>query len=204
MAVTLPANPLAAPAVPEEPVWRLSVDDYHEMIRHGILADGAPVELLEGWLILKMSKSPLHSAVTEYLRLGLEAIVPAAFFVRTQEPVTSDDSEPEPDVMIVRGDREDFITRHPRSPEVALVAELADTSLRRDRSLKLRLYARAGIPSYWIVNLIDRRVEVYTAPTGPVESPGYAGRRDYAEADTLPLTLDGQEIGALRVSDLLP
>ncbi|HEU4753780.1 MAG TPA: Uma2 family endonuclease, partial [Armatimonadota bacterium] len=166
--------------------------------------DGDPVELLEGWLILKMSKSPLHSAVADLLRLALEAAVPAGFFVRTQEPVTTADSEPEPDGVVIRGDRRDFLTRHPGPGEIALVVEVADTSLRRDHSLKLRVYARAGIPTYWIVNLVDRRVEVYTAPGGPGEDPGYTDRRDYSQAEAIPLTLDAETTRSIPVTHLLP
>ena len=82
--------------------------------------------------------------------------------------------------------------------------EVADSTLRRDRVLKKRLYARAGIPVYVIINLPERQIELYTEPSGPADAPDYQLRRDYGPADTLPLLLDGREIGSLAVSELLP
>src|SRR6266404_3463044 len=91
-------------AVPTDVVWRFSVDQYHTMIRMGILTEDDPVELLEGWLIVKMSKSPKHRVATRLIRQALEHSVPPGWYVDSQEPLTTADSEPEPDVMIVRGE----------------------------------------------------------------------------------------------------
>ena len=85
---------------PNDLIWRLSVEQYHEMIRGGILTSDDPVELLEGWLIYKMPKSPRHSVTTQLTRRALEAVAPAGWYVDTQEPVTLGDSEPELDVMV--------------------------------------------------------------------------------------------------------
>ncbi len=81
---------------------------------------------------------------------------------------------------------------------------MADATLRRDRTLKLRIYARASVPVYWIVNLIDRQIEVYTDPTGPAEQPSYGQHRDYGPADDAPLVLDGREVGRVAVREVLP
>jgi len=84
------------------------------------------------------------------------------------------------------------------------VMEVADTSLDQDRGTKKRIYAEAGIVIYWIVNLVDRHVEVYTDPTGPADVPDYRHRRDYDPAEEIPLVLDGAEAGRLPVHELLP
>ena len=123
---------------------------------------------------------------------------------RFQLPVGIGTSEPEPDAAVVRGNTRTFAERHPQSAEIALIIEISDTTLRGDREVKGPIYARAGIPIYWIVNLPEAKIEVYTEPSGPTETPGYAVRRDYAPDDSLPLILDGVTLAHLPVSDLLP
>ena len=85
-----------------------------------------------------------------------------------------------------------------------MVVEVADASLDRDRSIKKQVYARAGIPVYWIVNLQERRIEVYTDPSGPVEVPDYRQHKDYAAGSEVPLMIEGREAGRIPVAALLP
>jgi Uma2 family endonuclease len=191
-------------AVPRDLVWRLSVAQYHAMIRLGILTADDPVELLEGWLIPKMPKNPLHRATTRLIREALERVIPSGWYVDTQEPITTPDSEPEPDAVIVRGDTRQYLDRHPGPEDVALVVEVADTTLQRDRELKKRLYAHAGIAVYWLVNLSERQLEVYTEPSGPEGESAYASQRIYQLSDRVPLTIEGTEIGRLSLQELLP
>jgi Uma2 family endonuclease len=87
---------------------------------------------------------------------------------------------------------------------VVLVGEVADVSLDRDRGIKKRIYARAGIAVYWIVNLVDSIIEVYTLPSGPTEIPDYGNRQDFGIADAVPVILDGVEVGRIAVKDVLP
>lgn len=204
--ITRPVPPFVSKsaAVPIELIWRLSVDQYHEMVRAGILTDDDPVELLEGWLVTRMPKNPAHRVTTRLTQRALERIVPAGWYVDTQEPITTDDSEPEPDVVVVRGDTRQYLDRHPGPQDVALVVEVADTTLQRDRTLKKRIYAFAAIPVYWIVNLSENQFEVYTDPSGPAESPDYRGRRDYGPSDEVPVIIEGREVGRLAVQELLP
>lgn len=195
------------PASPEPaawPIFRLSVEQFHEMINHGILTEDDPVELLEGILVQKMPKKPGHSGATRKAREKLKSAVPLGWFADSQEPITMDDSEPEPDLAVIRGNPSDYIKRHPNPQEVGMIGEIADASLARDRGSKKRLYARAKIPVYWIINLIDRIVEVYTEPTGSGDKPDYRGRREYAEDAKVPLVLDGIEVAQIAVTDLLP
>src|SRR5262249_39249953 len=124
-------------------LFRLSVAQYHRMIDDGILTEDDPVELIEGCLVTKMPKKPLHSVVTHALRETLKSLVPPGWFVGSQEPVTTDSSEPEPDVAVVRGRVHDYREQHPGPADLALVAEVADTTLRSARGFKKRAYARA-------------------------------------------------------------
>jgi Uma2 family endonuclease len=199
-----PPPTAADAAVPTEPIYRLSVAQYHAMADHGILDEDDPVELLEGWLVQKMTKHRPHSLVTRRARRALERLIPAGWYVDSQEPLTLSDSEPEPDVRVAREEVADNAERHPGPQEVGLVVEVADTTLRRDRGTKKRVYARAGIPVYWIANLVESRFEIYTDPTGPAKQPDYRQRQEYGPGEEIPVVLDGEEVGRLSVRDLLP
>lgn len=191
-------------ASPPDRVWPLSVGQYHAMIQTGILTEDDPVELLEGYLVPKMPKRPRHRVTTRLIRLALESQVPPGWYVDSQEPITTADSEPEPDIMVIRGDTRDYLDRHPGPTDLALVVEVSDATLERDRSLKLRIYASAGMPVYWIANLADGRIEVYTDPSGPTESPSYRDRRSFGREDAIPLMIDGVEVARIAVGELLP
>jgi Uma2 family endonuclease len=201
--VTTTGEPATA-AVPDVPIYRLTVAQYHAMARAGILTEDDPVELLEGWLVWKMTKQKPHSIATRRVRRALERLVVSGWYVDSQEPITTPDSEPEPDVFVAREDVADEPSRHPAASEVALVVEVADRSLATDRGTKKRLYARASIPVYWIVNLIERKIEVYTEPSGPTATPDYGSQRIYNAADRLPVLLHGTEVGSLEIAALLP
>ena len=198
------APPAGDAEVPSEPIYRLSVAQYHAIARAGILDEDAPVELLEGWLVQTMTKNPAHCLSLGLVQDALTRLLPRGWHLKIQAPMTTADSEPEPDAAVVRGQRRDYKGRHPRAEDIALVVEVADTSLRRDRGSKKRIYARAGIPVYWIANLPARCFEICTAPTGPAKRPGYGQRQEYGPVEEIPVLLDGKEIGRLKVGDLLP
>lgn len=185
--------------VPNDPIWRLTVKQYHQMIEDGILTADDPVELLEGLLVTKMSKKPQHSLATQLLSDAFAPLMPTGWFVNSQEPITTADSEPEPDIAVIRGNRRDYRQQHPKPDMVALVVEVADATLQRDRTLKLRLYANAGIPVYWILNLPDRQLEVYSQPN----AADYQKQLIYKATDSAPVIIDGQEVGKLVVGELI-
>jgi Uma2 family endonuclease len=189
--------------VPAEPIWRLTIEQYHQMIDDGILTEDDPVELLEGWLVTKMPKNRPHSLATQLTRESLAQIVPSDWYVDAREPITTADSEPEPDVIVVRGDRRNYVERHPYPEDVALIVEVADATLQRDRTLKLRLYASARIPVYWILNLPERQLEVYSDPIGQGEKATYRQHHSYRQSDTVPVMIGGEEIARLSVGQLL-
>jgi Uma2 family endonuclease len=206
MSIITPSTAFASglAAVPGDLIWRLSVGQYHAMIRTGILTPDHPVELLDGWLVLKMPKNPPHRVATRLTCKALERVMPAGWYVDQQEPITTQNSEPEPDVVVVRGDTREYLDRHPGLGDVPLVVEVSDTTLERDRTLKKRIYAFAEIPTYSIVNLVDQQVEVYTEPSGEAEPADYRQRQDYALEDSVPVVVEGREIAQIAVTELIP
>ena len=191
-------------AIPNDLILRLSIEQYHAIIQAGILTDDDSVELLEGWLVFKMPKNPPHRVTTRLVRTALDNILPAGWYVDSQEPITLSNSEPEPDIVVVRGDTRQYLDRHPGAEDIALIIEVSDTTLQRDRTVKKRIYARAGISLYWIVNLVEEQVEVYSQPLVEVEQPDYSQRLDFGRSAVIPIIIEGIEIGAIAVNSLLP
>ena len=163
-----------------------------------------PLELIGGQLIVAEPKGAYHSAAVTAVDYALRAALPPGWIVRTQQPLLLDDeSEPEPDLAVVPGRPGDYRDAHPERP--ALAIEVAHSSLYFDREHKGSLYARAGIEDYWIVNLVDRVVEIYRDP-GPDPAAIYGWR--YRSITTLvppatvvPLACPSRQI---LVADLLP
>jgi Uma2 family endonuclease len=121
-----------------------------------------------------------------------------------QEAITLNDSEPEPDLVVARGNPRSYLRRHPQPGDIGLVVEVAESTLAGDRVDKTRIYARALLPIYWIVNLVDFQIEVYTSPSGPTATPVYAQRQDFRRGDNVPFILDGVCVTTIPVDELLP
>lgn len=206
MSTSTPHLPTDLPPldVPVQHLCRITVEQYHQMIANGLFGDDQNIELLEGWLVRKMNKNPPHSYATQQLFLVLSRLLPGGWTVRSQDALTTVDSEPEPDACVLRGTPRDYRERHPSAADIGIVVEVADSSLSRDRGMKKRLYARAGIPQYWIVNLSQRLVEVYSEPVASAAQPDYAQRREYRAPEAIPVVLDGVEVGTIRVEEILP
>ena len=202
MSLTTPGWPLFQQ--PPFPVRRFTVDEYHHMIRTGLLTEQDKVELLEGWIVPKMPRNPPHDGTLDLTQEVLRGCLPSGWRPRAQCAVTLPDSEPEPDVAVVTGAPARYRDHHPGPQEIAFIVEVADSSLARDRNEKARAYAAAGIPVYWIVNLVDTRIEVYTSPSGPAALPRYGQRQDYGPGDLIPLVVGGQQVGQIAVADILP
>jgi Uma2 family endonuclease len=186
------------------PVRRFTVDEYHRMIEQGYFASDERFELLEGWIVAKVSRNPVHDAAVDLAEQLLAPLLPSGWYVRGQKALTTRDSEPEPDVVIVRGVPRDYASRHPGPADLALVIEVANTTLADDREIKLRVYARAGIAHYWIVNLIDRKIEVYTQPTVTGGVPGYVRREDFGVGQMVSFPVGTATLGPIAVADFLP
>jgi Uma2 family endonuclease len=183
---------------------RFSVARYQKMIEAGILTPEDKVELLENYVVLKMPRNPPHDGTNQLIGESLAPAIPPGWRLRAQLTVVLADSQPEPDFAIVRGNARTYLTRHPGPADVGLVIEVADTSLLRDQRDKTRIYARAGIACYWIVNLPDRRVEFYSQPSGPVAVPAYGSFQVYQPGDAVPLVLDGLAVASVAADELLP
>ncbi len=183
---------------------QFTVDEYMKMIQAGILTQEDPVELIEGWVMLKMPRNHPHDGTIEILDELLQTMIPSGWRVRIQLGLRLPDSVPEPDCVVAQGVRGTYLRRHPEPKDVSLVVEVADSTLAFDRNEKCRVYARADIPCYWIINVGAQLVEVYTDPTGPDAAPAYRQRQDYHPGDAVPLVLGGQMIATLKVQDLLP
>ncbi len=184
--------------------WRLSVDQYEAMFRHGILTEDDKVELLDGLLVAKNKTSPAHAVVSSLTRNTLAKVIPEKWFAATHDAITLSRSEPEPDVIVIRGEPRDYLDHRPGPSEIALVVEVSDDSLDCDQGVKKTIYAEAGLPVYWIINLVDRRVEVYTDPTGPDDLPDYRQRQEFREGEKVPVIIAGQDVGYIPVGELLP
>lgn len=157
------------------------------------------VELLEGEIITMSPKLTPHAFTVNQLMYALITTLGAAAVVRVQDPIVLNNwSEPEPDIAVCAPVPDRYKQAHPRADQVFLVIEVAESSLAYDRTRKAHAYAASGIPAYWIVNLIDRRVEVLTDPAPGTQS--YQQQRYAFAGDTLPLP--GGRV--IAVADILP
>ncbi len=191
------------PWAPPFPVYRFTVEQYHRMIETGILTENDRVELLEGWIVPKMPHTFPYDGTIWLAQTALLSQLPAGWIVRIQSAITTADSEPEPDLAVARGPGLRYLSTHPEPKALTLLIEVADTTLAEDRADKGRLYARARIPIYWIINLPDAKVEVYSQPKGG-KAPAYRQHQDYAVPQSIPLILSGAEVGQIAVRELLP
>ena len=206
MIVQKSTRSIAGPTFTAARLHRFSVDAYHRMIETGILTEDDRVELLDGHILAKMTTGPAHSVVVHKIHRLLEPLVGTNWHTRMQSPITLPGSEPEPDLAVVRGQIENFLHRHPMPGEIGLLVEVADPSLRIDRTEKLAIYAAAGIQEYWIVNLIDRQVEAFREPqpVGASCPAEYASREIFDQHSRISMRLDGVSCTGIGVFELLP
>ena len=182
-------------------LYRMTVDEYERLVAAGVL-DHPKIELLGGYLVRKMGKKPKHSTRSERLRRLLESglPLPVGWHIRPEQPVKIPEyDEPEPDLAIVRGEVADYEDRHPEPADVALIVEVADSSLARDQGSKRAAYARGGIPVYWIVNLVDDQVEVYSEPG----AEGYRRSQILKPGQELTVVIGSTEVARIAVAEVL-
>jgi len=183
---------------------RFSRTEYERLIELGVLQPGDPIELIGGELMVAEPQGAPHYTAIRKTAKALEAAFGPGWDVRTEGPIGLDeDSEPEPDIAVVPGSPDDYGRAHPSRP--ALTVEVAESSLAVDRQRKGSLYARAGLTDYWILNLVDRVLEVYREPVVDAAAPfgwRYARREVFdASARVTPLAAPGASI---PVAQLLP
>ena len=198
-----PAIPTADPEWIPSPLYRMTVEQYEAMVASGAFSRKDRFHLINGYLVAKITQKPPHRVADELCGAELARLIPAdRYHISGAKPIRLPGraSEPEPDRCVVRGTIRDYEKRHPGPDDIALVAEVADSSLAEDRKLATEVYGPAGLPIYWIIDLVHRQVEVYADP-GP---GGYGSRAVYTEGQSVPVVIDGQPLGQIAVADILP
>lgn len=175
---------------------RITLAEYEGWIDAGDIEEGAPIELFEGRIIRKMTKGRELSRASVHGCQAIERALPEGWHLGVELPVRMPASEglPEPDLSVTRGTVDDYKVRDPGPADVALVVEIADSSLAEDRR-RAPVYLSEGYPSYWIVNVRDRQLEVHRLGL-PTEILG--------ETDAADLVLDGTVVARIAVADMLP
>jgi Uma2 family endonuclease len=159
------------------------------------------VELIDGQVIERGDRKPSHVLAMELTKGAIQPMLPGDRFIREDKPVKIPDfNEPFPDLAVAHGSPRTYADHHPGPEDVSLLIEVSDTTLSKDRGVKLDTYARSGVAVYWIVNLVDRQVEVYSGPG----TDGYANRDDYRPGQHVPVVVDGTIVGQIAVDDILP
>jgi Uma2 family endonuclease len=183
--------------------YRLSVDQYEALVESGIFAERDKLQLINGILMSKVTQGNDHIVADDLCRDALNAVGPSGWFVRSAKPIRlPPHNEPEPDEVVIRGETRDYKRGKRGKPgpqDVGLLVEVSLSSLAEDRAM-VGIYGPAGIPVHWIVNLVDRQVEVYSGP----QPDGYATRTDYRSGQQVPVFLDGTIVGHIAVDDMLP
>jgi Uma2 family endonuclease len=183
---------------------RWTREEYDRMLDCGILDENSRVELIAGEIVTVAPQKSWHATAVGLGNDALRLVIGPEFHVRSQMPLAlGSDSEPEPDLAVVRGTMRDYADAHP--VHAVLIVEVADSSVAFDRIRKGSLYARSGIPEYWIVNLPTRLLEVYRDPAPDPAAPfgyGFRQRLSFGPEDRVsPVAIPGAEI---LVADLLP
>lgn len=201
-ATTVPRSPFIdeeADISPKQFLW--TSDEYYRAAELGFF-NGRRVELIEGEIIEMAPMGSLHATGITLLAELLRGVFESGHFVRTQGPLDVDEnSQPEPDIAVVQGSPRDYSSGHPKT--LLLAAEVSVSSLTLDRGVKARLYAKAGVQEYWIVNLRDRCVEVYR---NPIEDPNLGfvyAERNIAGEDQFVSPL-AKPKAKIKVADILP
>lgn len=198
---------VAEPTTPESAIRgallaRFTADRYEELTRQGVFDLGDKIELIDGYLVEKMPPNDPHIVIVDLLSEFFTRNLPREWTARCQFGVRlSSDTIPEPDVAIVPGPKKRYLRGKPTRKDIALVIEVADSSLRYDRKTKQRVYARDQLPIYWIVNIRSQRIEVYTEPKGG-RSPAYRNRKDFNRGTRVPVILSGNKVAEVVVDDL--
>jgi Uma2 family endonuclease len=206
-------TPVEFHEMPADRRVRFTVEQYDQLMRAGFLIEGSPIELLDGQLYWKdrrdhwspgMSVGKWHAKLVKILYKWLTKVCENhGCYPMSQLPVSlSPTNEPEPDASVILGDEDDDYQRHPEPPDILMVIEIADSSLAYDLGAKLRLYASAGIPVYWVINLLDEEIVVLEDP-----DPGasdYRQRTVFHKGESVSLTLADGTVTTTPVEALLP
>jgi Uma2 family endonuclease len=185
--------------------YRFNVREFEQILDAGILHPDKRYELLAGFIVEKMTKHEPHDYGTTMLARRLRRLLgDVDWVIREEKSVALGQSwRPEPDLVVARGPHERYAGRTPGPADIVLVVEVADASYRRDRGLKWRRYAAAGLPVYGILNTSARYFELYGKPVGQGKAARYDERTEYGARDAFPVIIDGVEVGRIAVAELL-
>jgi Uma2 family endonuclease len=198
--LTTPTRPRPAADWIPSPLARLTVDQYEALIDSGVFTERDRFQLINGLLVAQVPKKRPHMIACDKVGHMLERTIPAGWHVMPDGPVRlPPGSEPQPDFTVVRGKPEDYPIHPPAAAALALVVEVSFSTLDDDHNMAA-VYGAALIPVYWIVNLVDRQVEVYTGP----DAYGYATYEIFMPGESVPLDVDGVQVGQIAVDDMLP
>jgi Uma2 family endonuclease len=197
LAVSLEPGWVPSPAS----IYRLTVDQYEAMVAAGLFSKRDRLHLIDGILVTKMTKNPPQAVACELTRDSLLRILRTGWRVTTAAPIRIPEyNEPEPDITVGRGNARDaeYRRRHPEPGDVGLIVEVADTSLKADFKAA-NICARAGVPVYGVINLVDRQVTVFSDP-GPA---GYRSAEHLMVGHAIPVAIDSVEVGRIDIAAIL-
>lgn len=171
-----------------------SVEDYHRMIEAGILCD-RNVELLRGEIVEMSPETPIHYYTAEEGSQYLQTLLTGKAHIRFNGPVTLSDSEPEPDIAIVRLPKLTYKDHHPYAEDIYWLIEVAKSSLKKDLELKLPIYAQAQIQEYWVLDLSQKQLIVFRNP----ENNNYLSQQIFSQGNITPLAFPDVQISLERL-----
>jgi Uma2 family endonuclease len=198
---------VAVTFLPEGEPYRMTAEEFFHAVEAGVFPPDRRLGLWEGQLYEKMAKKLAHAASSEMARLALSRVLPEGWSLWGENPILVDNiTAPLPDLTVVRGAPIDYFRRNsvPKAPDIGLVVELADATLKRNLKETLAKYAASGLPAYWVVNLVDRRIECFTDPQPAAGTAAFARAERFGPGEEVPLVLDGREVARVPVNDLLP
>ena len=183
----------------ESQIHLWTVADYHQMIEAGVLDEDDRVELLEGKIVCMSPQRPFHAASVQRSANYLYEMLRNRAYIRAQLPVTlGNDSEPEPDIAVVRFDANEYSFRHPEASDIYLLIEVADWTISKDRKQKARIYAKNHVLEYWILDLQKRQVYIFRQPEdGSYREELILSSNDHMSMQTFPDV-------AIALNDLFP
>ena len=203
MSTIMPTQSMESPNLSDwipSPLFRMTLERYEEMVESGAFTEHDRVHLINGFLVAKMTQGDPHCVSDDLCRNAITGVLPRGWFVRSDKPVRlPPNGKPEPDHAVARGEIRDYTDHSPGPADIALIVEVALSSVAEDR-IQANVFAAAGIPVYWIANLVERQIEVYSGPS----TAGYSSRVDFLEGQNVPVVIEGVDVGQIVVADVLP
>lgn len=178
-------------------LYRWTIQEFQQMVTAGILEEDDKVELLNGQIVYMSPVGRFHAACVSMLNEWFFQALKRAYIIRVQDPIVLDNlSEPEPDIVIANRKADYYAQSLPKPEDVRLIVEVADSSLAKDKGVKLPLYAAAGIQEYWLINISKEQLEIYTLPS----EESYANHQVHQVTDQL----DHELLGHFTIKQLFP